>query len=108
MPKKFLPAAALPTLVQERLRIWGSCIRKQRILQRIRIEDLCARIGVSDPTLRRMESGDPRSSVGLYLSALYVLGVLDAVVPPPPAALWGEISRRRARPAASEAGEDDF
>ena len=108
MPKKMLPAAAVPTLVQERLRMWGSCIRKQRILQKIRIEDLCARIGVSDPTLRRMENGDPRSSIALYLSALYVLGMLDAVAPPPPAVLWGETQRKRARPAAGEVDDDDF
>ena len=37
------------------------------------IEDLCARIGISDPTLGRMESGNSRSSVGLYLSALYAV-----------------------------------
>lgn len=108
MPKKILQPEALPTLVQERLRLWGSCIRTQRIVQQIRREDLCARMGISDSTLRRLESGDSRPSIGLYFAALYVLGMLDTVVPALPQHLWASTGRSRVRPPAGEADDGDF
>lgn len=59
MPKRLLDTASLPTLVQERLSIWGRCIRTQRLRQRIAAADFCVRIGISEATLRRLERGDP-------------------------------------------------
>jgi DNA-binding XRE family transcriptional regulator len=108
VPKKILQPEAMPTLVQERLHLWGSCIKTQRITQQIRREDLCRRMGISDSTLRRLESGDTRPSIGLYFAALYVLGMLDVVVPALPQNLWNSTGRRRVRPLAKEAEDDDF
>ncbi|MCD6027474.1 MAG: hypothetical protein K0R08_1993 [Solimicrobium sp.] len=81
MPKKNLTLNTVPTLVLERLRIWGAFIRKQRIVQRIKADDLCSRMSISDATLRRIEKGDPRVGVATYFSALYILGVLDKLAP---------------------------
>jgi transcriptional regulator with XRE-family HTH domain len=108
MPRKTLRAEAVPTLVQERLRMWGNCIRQQRITQGILAEDLCSRMEISDATLRRLEKGDPGAGVSLYLSALLILGVLDEAVPVLANHLWVPDSRRRVRIPATEAGDVDF
>lgn len=88
MPKKLLPAAALPARIAERLQIWGNCIRKQRLAQRIRADDLCARIGTARSTLRRIENGNSGVAVELYLHALLILGALDLAAPSLPNAMW--------------------
>jgi transcriptional regulator with XRE-family HTH domain len=108
MPKKMLPAQAIPTLIQERLQAWGRVIRAQRTLQRLRAADLCARLEISEATLRRLERGDAGAGAGLYLMALQVLGVLDELTPSPPAVLWDAQSRQRVRLPAAGSGDDYF
>lgn len=107
MPKKILQPEAVPTLVQERLRIWGNCIKAQRITQGIQRNDLCARMGISDNTLRRLESGDSRPSAGLYFAAMYVLGMLDIAAPPLPHSLVTS-ARQRVRASKKDLPDDDF
>ena len=108
MPKKILPASAVPTLVQERLTIWGKCIRKQRITQNVQAAELCSRMGISDATLRRLENGDPGAGTGIFLSALLVLGILDLTAPVPDAQLWATDPRRRVRRPAAGDHDADF
>jgi transcriptional regulator with XRE-family HTH domain len=108
MPKKILSASAVPTLVQERLTIWGKCIRKQRITQNVQAADLCSRMGISDATLRRLEKGDPGAGTGIFLSALLVLGILDLTAPVPDEQLWATDSRRRVRRTVSGDHDADF
>jgi transcriptional regulator with XRE-family HTH domain len=108
MPKKILRSERVPTLVQERLRTWGNCIKKQRITQKILAQDLCSRMEISDATLRRLEKGDPGAGVGLYLSALLILGLLDEAAPLLANHLWAPDSRSRVRLSAKEAGDADF
>lgn len=97
--------SAVPTLVAERLRSWGMCIRKQRIAQRIRARDLCYRLGISHPTLQRMERGESTVSAGTYLAALNILGVLEYAAPGLKNDLWHMSNLTgRARP---EAEHDD-
>lgn len=107
MPKKLLDTAALPTLVQERLTVWGRCIRTQRLRQRITAADLCVRMGISEATLRRLERGDPGGGAGAYLTALLVLGVADEAAPPLPPPLWSELPQRRVKPSRQERGGKD-
>lgn len=101
MPRKILSAESVPSLVGERLRIWGSTIRTQRVRQRITAEQLCGRIDVSRATLSRLERGDPAVNVAAYMTAFLVLGILDDAAPPLTSALWsaGENGRVRARQA---------
>jgi transcriptional regulator with XRE-family HTH domain len=95
MPKKLTTTDTWPTLVQERLRIWGRCIRTQRLRQRITVADLSTRLGVSRTTLLRLERGDPGAGAGAYLTALLVLGVVDRAVPALPVELWqGDVGQR--------------
>src|ERR1700687_3012210 len=95
MPKKLLHSDTLPTLVQERLSTWGRCIHTQRLRQRMTAADLCARMSISEATLRRLERGDSVAGVGAFLSALLILGVLDDATPPLPPSLWSDDSPRR-------------
>lgn len=54
-------------LLGERLRFW-------RIRAEQAQEDFAARIGVSVPTLRRMEKGDPNVAIRYWMEAIILLG----------------------------------
>lgn len=97
MPRKNLPRNAVPTLVQERLQAWGAVIRSQRAVQQMRAVDLCARMEISEATLRRLERGDAGAGAELYLSAFRILGVLDELTPLPPANLMHKDAPMRVR-----------
>jgi transcriptional regulator with XRE-family HTH domain len=106
MPKKISSPQATPLQVQEHVRIWGQAIRAQRMVQRITAAQLATRIGVSLPTVGRMEKGDPGVSVGAYLTALFALGLEHAATPALDASLWQHPSNARMRPTHSESGAD--
>lgn len=108
MPKKLTPDEAVPTLLQERLTLWGRCIRAQRLSQRITSPELAQRMNISRATLQRLERGDPGASAANYLRALFVLGLLDDLAPPPPESLSTEPRMRRVVHVRSTAGDDDF
>ena len=107
MPKKLSKTETWPTLVQERLTIWGKAIRTQRLRQRITIADLSTRLGISRTTLRRLEKGDPGAGAGAYLTALLVLGIVDTAAPGLPVDLWQGNDGRRVRLSRDERGDAD-
>lgn len=107
MPKKLTATETWPTLVQERLGIWGRCIRTQRLRQRITVVDLSARLGVSKTTLLRLERGDPGAGAGAYLTALFALGIADRAVPVLPAELWQGDFGQRVKLSQQEKGGAD-
>lgn len=88
MGRRRIEETDFPTLVCDRLKEWGLSIRKQRVAQGILAVDLCSRLGISHPTLRRLERGEPTIGAVHYLSALHVLGVMEAMAPQPDPALW--------------------
>ena len=109
MPKKLTPVEAVPTLLQERLTLWGRCIRAQRLSQRITSPDLAQRMNISRATLQRLERGDPGASAANYLRAFSVLGLLDDLAPSPSETLRTEPGVRRVVHArGSTADDDDF
>lgn len=57
----------------------GHAIRVARLRRRQAAADLAGRIGVSLPTLRKLEHGDPGVSLGVFATAAWVLGLLPAV-----------------------------
>jgi transcriptional regulator with XRE-family HTH domain len=74
-------------------------VRKQRIAQKIRSADLCVRLGITHPTLSRLERGEPTIGAGTYLDALHVLGVFNLAAPSLALELWQmEHPAGRARP----------
>jgi transcriptional regulator with XRE-family HTH domain len=107
MPKKLSTTEAWPTLVQERLAVWGKCIRTQRLRQRITVADLSSRLGISRTTLLRLEKGDPGAGAGAYLTALLALGIADHAVPALPAELWQGDYGQRVKLTQQEKGADD-
>jgi transcriptional regulator with XRE-family HTH domain len=106
MPKKLRTVSAVPPVIAQRLEIWGRCIRAQRVSQNIPAADLCARLGISDATLRRMEHGDPGTGAATYLTALWILGILDTAVPPLDPIYWSANPQARAR--RSQTADDYF
>lgn len=108
MPKKLTPEGAMPSLVEERLRVWGRCIRAQRITQRITTLQLADRMNISRATLQRLERGDVGASTGNYMRAFLVLGILDVVAPVPPQRFWQETEGKRVVHAGGRAHDDDF
>ena len=90
--------------VDTRLQKLGSRLRDERLRRNETQALFAARIGVSVPTLRKMESGDPTVLIGYWSAALEVLdraGDLDAILAGPEDlfakyALMQTPSRRRA------------
>lgn len=68
-----------PIVVAEALRRLGSDIQSARKRRRLTMVMMAKRIGVSVPTLRRLEAGDPGVSVGNVACALEAIGVLDGL-----------------------------
>ena len=70
MGKQYTPA------VLHALRCAGRDIRIARKKRRMPVADFAARLGVSAPTVLRLEKGDPGVSVGCLAQALRALGEL--------------------------------
>lgn len=56
------------------LALLGERLRGGRIKAEQTQDDFAARIGVSVPTLRRMEKGDPNTAIRYWVEAIGVLG----------------------------------
>jgi transcriptional regulator with XRE-family HTH domain len=70
----------IPYPVTEMLPRIGDAIRTARIRRRKTAADVAGRLGVSLPTLRKLETGDPGVSVGTFLAALWLLDLSPAVM----------------------------
>ena len=62
---------------QERLTALGTRLRDARLRRRVSQTAMAARVGVSRPTIARLERGDPRGNLATLVRTLTVLG-LDA------------------------------
>ena len=63
--------------VRRELRNFGDGLRKARLRRRLTQELVAERAGMTRPTLRRAERGDPSVSAGSYALILQALGLLD-------------------------------
>lgn len=59
------------------LRIIGEQLRSLRLKRSDRQSDFASRLGVSIPTLRKLEQGDPTVAIGTWVDAIWLLGRLD-------------------------------
>lgn len=107
MGRRRIEETDFPTLVCDRLKEWGLSIRKQRVAQGILAVDLCSRLGISHPTLRRLELGEPTIGAVHYLSALHVLGVMESMAPQPDPALW-RMSNEAPRARVPKKNDDEY
>jgi DNA-binding XRE family transcriptional regulator len=74
MSKRSTALESMPSAVQAQLRELGEnlCIARKR--RRETRKAWAERIGVSEPTVMRMEKGDPSVSMGIYATALWLMG----------------------------------
>lgn len=68
---------AMPKACCVQMANFGENIRLARVRRKIRQEDMAKRIAISVKTYRKIENGDPTVAVGLYVSALFMLGMSD-------------------------------
>ncbi len=109
---KVSPAVlALPAAGVAALRQLGSNLALARKRRKQSLRDWSARLQVSVPTLMRMEKGDPTVSMGVYATALWLIGrheVLGMVADPKEdrGALEADVQRAQKRhaPAAAAHG----
>ena len=57
----------------------GAGIRTARVRRRMTQTELATRVGITFQTIIRMERGSPGTSMGHYMKALWVLGLLDTM-----------------------------
>lgn len=72
-------AAHPPAEVEEELRRLGRNIRTARLRRNIPQGELAQRLGVTRFLVSRMERGNPRTAVGVYMGALWAMGLLADV-----------------------------
>ncbi len=85
MPKSSYAAHALPPIALGSLRRLGENIAIARVRRRESQRAWAERMGVSIPTLIRLEKGDPTVSMGAYAGALWLMsrvqGLADIAAP---------------------------
>jgi hypothetical protein len=74
MPKSSPSLNILPEAAVSALGTLGSHLRIARERRGDSLKTMAARMGTSIPTLRRMEAGDARVSIGVYAAALWIFG----------------------------------
>jgi DNA-binding XRE family transcriptional regulator len=79
MPKKSVAAESMPPLVLAQLRTLGENLTLARKRRRETRKAWAQRIGVTEPTLVRMEAGDPSVSIGTYATALWLVDLAQGL-----------------------------
>ncbi len=65
---------------KEALEKLGRQLRTLRLERNDRQSDFAARLGVSIPTLRKLEQGDATAAIGTWIDAFWLLGRLDNLI----------------------------
>ncbi len=78
----------------------GARLRRRRLAAGEPQLRAAARVGVSLPTYRKLEQGDPGAPVGLWVRALRLYGSLDDLALLFPESLFDEAATRRRAPRA--------
>lgn len=79
MPKTSEALTSLPPPVSSALRDLGENLALARVRRKEPQRAWAKRLGVSVPTLIRMEHGDPGVSMGIYATALWLVGRVQAI-----------------------------
>ena len=79
MPKRSPALVLLPPAATQALRTLGEHLGIARLRRRESQREWAQRIGVSVPTLIRMEHGDPGVGAGIYATALWLMGRAGAL-----------------------------
>ena len=79
MSKRSGAIESMPSAVLVQLRELGENLAVARKRRREPLRAWAQRIGVSEPTLMRMEKGDPSVSMSVYATALWLMGRSQAI-----------------------------
>ena len=79
MSKSSPALTSLPPEAASALAMLGEHLALARVRRKESQRQWALRIGVSAPTLIRMERGDPSVSIGVYVTALWLLGLSGAL-----------------------------
>ena len=79
MPTSAASVNSLPASVQVSLEVLGEHLRLGRKRRQESLRAWALRINISMPTLVAMERGDPRVSMGVYATALWLVGRDEAL-----------------------------
>ena len=74
MPKLSTAITRLPPQTQNALIALGAHLAVARVRRKESLRSWAQRIGISVPTLLKLESGDPGVSIGAFASALWLIG----------------------------------
>jgi transcriptional regulator with XRE-family HTH domain len=79
MPKSPQALLTLPPAAAQALRSLGENLAIARVRRRESQRAWARRLGISVPTLIRMERGDPGVGAGIYATALWLMGRVNAL-----------------------------
>lgn len=79
MPKQSRALASMPPIVLAQLKQLGEHLTIARKRRKESRRVWAQRIGVTEPTLARMEKGDPSVAFGSYATALWLIGRVQAL-----------------------------
>jgi len=79
MSRPSLALASLPPQALAALQTLGEYLALARLRRKESQRQWASRLGVSVPTLIRLEKGDPTVSMGVYATALWLLGLSDGI-----------------------------
>lgn len=79
MPRQPVALGQLPPLVNKALEQLGENLALARVRRRESQRAWAQRLGVSVPTLVRLERGDPGVGLGIVATALWMMGRVDAL-----------------------------
>jgi transcriptional regulator with XRE-family HTH domain len=79
MPKSPQALLTLPPAATQALKSLGENLAIARVRRRESQRDWAKRLGISVPTLIRMERGDPGVGAGIYATALWLMGRVGAL-----------------------------
>ena len=74
MPKAPVAITRLPPATRSALERLGADLAVARLRRKQSLVSWASRLGVSVPTLMRMESGEPGVGIGIYATALWLIG----------------------------------
>jgi transcriptional regulator with XRE-family HTH domain len=77
MPRSSISVQNLPEAARRPLETFGAHLRIARERRGESLRNAALRMGVSVPTLRRMEAGDPTVSMGVFATALWLFDRAD-------------------------------
>jgi transcriptional regulator with XRE-family HTH domain len=77
MPRTNKSFQQLPGSVSDALVELGTAVRVGRIRRRLSAQDFASRLGVTLPTLRKLERGDPGVAVATFVTAIWLIGLLE-------------------------------